>query len=33
MLTNDLWQIEFFEIELLDHLTVCKQITDVGFNW
>ena len=26
--TNDLW-IELFEIELFDHLTVCKKMTDV----
>ena len=26
--TNDLCEIEFLEIELLDHLTVCKEITD-----
>ena len=26
---NDLRLIELLEIELFDHLTVCKQITDV----
>ena len=25
--TNDLCEIEFLEIELFDHLTVCKQMT------
>ena len=29
MQTNDLYQIELFEIELFDDLTVCKQMTDV----
>ena len=29
MLTNDLCEIELFEIELFDHLTVSKQMTDV----
>ena len=28
MQTNDLWQIELFEIELFGHLSVCKQKTD-----
>ena len=27
--TNDLYQTELFETELLDHLTVCKQMSDV----
>ena len=27
--TNDFYQIELFEIELFDHLTVCKQMNDV----
>ena len=27
--TNNLYQIELQDIELLDHLTVCKQMTDV----
>ena len=26
---NDLGLIELFEVELFDHLTVCKQMTDV----
>ena len=26
---NDLGLIELFEIELFDHVTVCKQMTDV----
>ena len=26
------YQIELFEIELFDHLTVCKQMTDIQFN-
>ena len=29
VLTNDLCWTELFEIELFDHLTVCKQMTDV----
>ena len=29
MLINDLYQIELLEIELFDHLTECKQVTDV----
>ena len=29
MQINDLYLIELFEIELFNHLTVCKQITDV----
>ena len=29
MQTNDLYKIELLEIELFDHLTVCKQMTDV----
>ena len=32
MQTNDLFWIELLEIELFDHLTVCKQITDVLLN-
>ena len=31
--TNDLVKIEMFEIELLDYLTVCKQVTDIQLNW
>ena len=27
--TNDLYLIEIFKIDLFDHLTVCKQMTDV----
>ena len=27
--TNDLWKIELFEIELFNHLIMCKQMTDV----
>ena len=27
--TNDLCLIELFEVELFDHLTMCKQMTDV----
>ena len=27
--TSDSWYIELLEIELFDHLTVCKQMTDV----
>ena len=27
--TNDLRLIKLFQIELFDHLTVCKQMTDV----
>ena len=27
--TNDLYYIELLEIEQLDHLTVCKQMTDI----
>ena len=27
--TNDLWLIDLFEIELFDHLSVCKEMTDV----
>ena len=27
--TECLYQIELFEIELFDHLTVCKKVTDV----
>ena len=26
--TNDLCKIEFFKIKLIDHLIVCKQMTD-----
>ena len=29
MKLNDLCEIELFEIELWDHLTECKQMTDV----
>ena len=29
MQTNDLCKIELLEIELFDHLTVCKQMTNV----
>ena len=29
MQTNDLLKIELFEKELFDHLTVCKQMTEV----
>ena len=29
MQSNDLRYIDLFEIELFDHLTVCKQIADV----
>ena len=29
MQMNELCSIELLEIELFDHLTVCKQITDV----
>ena len=29
MLTNDLSKIELLEVEVFDHLTVCKQMTDV----
>ena len=29
MQTNDLCQTELFEIELFDHLTLCKQMIDV----
>ena len=29
---NDLCQIELFEIELLDHLTECKKMTDFYLN-
>ena len=29
MITFDLCETELFEIELFDHLTVCKQMTDV----
>ena len=32
MQTKDLHEIELFEIELFDHLTVYKQITDVWLN-
>ena len=27
--TNILYKTELFEIDLFDHLTVCKQMTDV----
>ena len=29
MQTNDFCWIELLEIELFDHLTVCKQMTDI----
>ena len=29
MQANDLCSIDLFEIELFDHLTACKQMTDV----
>ena len=32
METNDLCKIEFLKIELFDHLTVCKLISDVLLN-
>ena len=32
VLTNDLRQTELLEIELFDHLTVCKQMTDLQLN-
>ena len=31
METNDLYEMELLDIELFDHLTVCKQMTDI--NW
>ena len=30
---EDVCRIKLFEIELFDHLTVCKQMTDVYLNW
>ena len=32
MQTNNLCYTELLEIELLDYLTVCKQMTDVQLN-
>ena len=32
MQTNDLRLIELLEIELFDHFTVCKQMTDIYLN-
>ena len=32
MQTNDLYEIELWEIELFGHLTVSKQMTGVLFN-
>ena len=29
MQTDDLYEIELLEIELFEHLTVCKQMTDI----
>ena len=33
MQTNDLFYINLIEIELFDHLTMWKQVTDVYLNW